>query len=135
MAPPKILIVDDDADHRQGLNLRLRANHYETVLAADAAQAVSAAKKDRPDLVLLDLRLPGDDGFVVMEQFRASAELSVIPVIVITVMNSARDRALEAGAVAFFQKPVDNAELVAAIRRALGEVRLSITLNTKIVQR
>jgi two-component system cell cycle response regulator len=50
--------VDDDADHRRGLNLRLRANDFETVLAADAAQAVSAAKKDRPDLVLLDLRLP-----------------------------------------------------------------------------
>ena len=45
MAQPKILIVDDDADHRQGLNLRLRANHYETVLAADAAQAVSAANR------------------------------------------------------------------------------------------
>ena len=135
MAQPKILIVDDDADHRQGLNLRLRANHYETVLAADAAQAVSAAKKDRPDLVLLDLRLPGDDGFVVMEQLRASAELSVIPVIVITILNSARDRALEAGAVAFFQKPADNVELLAAIRRALGEVNISLVLNTRIARR
>ena len=85
-----------------------------------------------PDLVLLDLRLPGDDGFVVMEQFRASAELSVIPVIVITILNSARDRALEAGAVAFFQKPADNAELLAAIRRTLGEVHVSIILNTQI---
>ena len=122
-------------DHRQGLNLRLRANQYETVLAADAAQAVSAAKKDRPDLVLLDLRLAGDDGFVVMEQFRASAELSVIPVIVITILNSARDRALEAGAVAFFQKPADNAELLAAIRRALGEGRISIVLNMRIAGR
>ena len=51
MAQPKILIVDDDADHRQGLNLRLRANHYDTAFAADAEQAVSAAKKDRPDPV------------------------------------------------------------------------------------
>ena len=135
MAQPRILIVDDDADHRQGLNLRLRANDYETVLAADAAQAVSAAKKDRPDLVLLDLRLPGDDGFIVMEQFRASAELSVIPVIVITILNSARDRALEAGAVAFFQKPADNVELLAAIRRALGKVGLSVILNTQITAR
>ena len=135
MALPKILIVDDDADHRQGLNLRLRANDYETVLAADAAQAVSAAKKDRPDLVLLDLRLAGDDGFVVMEQFQANAELRVIPVIVITILNSARDRALEAGAVAFFQKPADNVELLAAIRRALGKVGLSVILNTQIATR
>jgi len=132
MAQPKILIVDDDPDHRQGLNLRLRANHFETVLASDAAQAVSTARKDRPDLVLLDLRLPGDDGFVVMEQFRASAELRVIPVIVITILNSARDRALEAGAVAFFQKPADNTELLAAIRRVLGEVRMSVTVKTQI---
>ena len=96
MAQPKILIVDDDADHRRGLNLRLRANHYETAFAADAVQAVSAARKDRPDLVLLDLSLPGGDGIVVMERFRASAELSVIPVIVITGRDPLvnRDRAL-----------------------------------------
>ena len=115
--------MDDDADHRRGLNLRLRANHYDTAFAADAMQAVSAARKDRPDLVLLDLSLPGGDGIVVMERFRANAELSVIPVIVITGRDPLvnRQRALEAGAVAFFQKPVDNAELLAAIREALGE--------------
>ena len=124
MPQPKILIVDDDADHRRGLNLRLRANHYDTAFAADAMQAVSAARKDRPDLVLLDLSLPGGDGIVVMERFRANAELSVIPVIVITGRDPLvnRQRALQAGAVAFFQKPVDNAELLAAIRGALGEV-------------
>src|SRR6185295_7219301 len=123
MAQPKILIVDDDADHRRGLNLRLRANHYTTSFAADAVQAVSVARKDRPDLVLLDLGLPGGDGIVVMERFRANAELSVIPVIASTGRDPLvnRDRALKAGAVAFFRKPVDNAELLAAIREALGE--------------
>ena len=96
MAQPKILIVDDDADHRRGLNLRLRANHYDTAFAADAMQAVSAARKDRPDLVLLDLSLPGGDGIVVMERFRANAELSVIPVIVITGRDPLVNRATRA---------------------------------------
>jgi DNA-binding response OmpR family regulator len=123
MSAAKILIVDDDADHRLGLNLRLRANNYATAFAADALQAVSTARRERPDVVLLDIGLPGGDGFVVMDRFRRNADLGAIPVIVLTGRDPAshRERAIEAGAVAFFQKPADNAELLASIRLALGE--------------
>src|ERR1039458_3619708 len=68
MEKPKILIVDDDPDLRRGLNLRLRANHYETAYATDGFSAISMAQKERPDLIILDLGLPAGDGFVVMER-------------------------------------------------------------------
>jgi CheY-like chemotaxis protein len=126
MNKSKILIVDDDADHRRGLNLRLRANNYETAFAADALQAVSVARKERPDLVLLDISLPGGDGFLVMNRFRQHPDLGAIPVIVVSGRDPAtiRQRALESGAVAFFQKPADNAALLDAIRQGLGEAAL-----------
>jgi CheY-like chemotaxis protein len=119
----KILIVDDNADIRLGMHLRLKANQYETFFAADAFAAVVEARKHRPDLIILDLGLPAGDGFTVMERLKQVPFLAVIPVIVV----SARDglgnqkRAREAGAKAFLQKPVNDAELLAVIRQALGE--------------
>jgi len=119
----KILIVDDDPDLRRGLNVRLRANNYETVFATDGMSAISVAQKERPDLVVLDLGLPAGDGFTVMERFKAIAPLSVVPIIVVSARDPQvnRDRALKAGAETFLQKPVDNDELLSAIRKALGE--------------
>ncbi len=117
----KILIIEDDHDIRRGLNVRLRASDYETAFASDAVMALSIAKKEAPDLILLDLGLPGGDGFLVLERMKNIASLACTPVIVV----SARDpktnekRALDAGAQAFFQKPVDNKDLLVAIQRAL----------------
>ena len=121
MKANKILIIEDDHDIRRGLNVRLRANDYETAFASDAVMALSIAKKEAPDLILLDLGLPGGDGFVVLERMKNIASLACTPVIVV----SARDpktnekRALDAGAEAFFQKPVDHKDLLIAIQRAL----------------
>jgi two-component system KDP operon response regulator KdpE len=118
----KILIIEDDEDMRRGLNVRLRASNYETAFASDAVMALSIVKKEAPDLILLDLGLPGGDGFIVLERMKNIGLLASTPVIVV----SARDpqtnekRALDAGAEAFFQKPVDNEQLMRAIWRALG---------------
>jgi DNA-binding response OmpR family regulator len=119
----KILIVDDDPDVRQGINIRLRANHYDTFFAADALSSVVEARKHEPDLIILDLGLPGGDGFVVMERLKLIPSLAVIPIIVVSArdVRTNQERALKAGAKAFLQKPVDNAELLAVIRQALGE--------------
>ena len=124
MDSKKILIVDDNADIRLGMHLRLRANQYQTFLAADGFAGVAEARKHRPDLIILDLGLPAGDGFIVMERLKQVPYLAVIPVIVV----SARDglgnqkRAYDAGARAFLQKPVNDAELLAVIRQALGEL-------------
>ena len=117
----KILIIEDDPDLRRGLNLRLRANNYDTAFAADAIMALNIAKKEAPDLILLDLGLPGGDGFLVLERMKNIASLACTPVIVLSARdpNANEKRALDAGAEAFFQKPVDDQELMKAIQRAL----------------
>jgi DNA-binding response OmpR family regulator len=78
-----------------------------------------------PDLIILDLGLPAGDGFSVMERLKANDSLSLIPVIVVSAcdLNTNMDRALKAGAKAFLQKPVDNAQLLSVIRQVLGKAR------------
>jgi DNA-binding response OmpR family regulator len=118
-----ILIVEDDPDVRNGLHIRLKANGYVTVLAADAPSSISQARKHSPDLIVLDLGLPGGDGFLVMDRFKANPTLAVIPIIIVSArdVHSNHQRALKAGAKAFLQKPVENAELLRVIRQTLGE--------------
>lgn len=123
MVSKKILIVDDDPDVRQGMNVRLRANGYETFFAGDAITSIAEARKNNPDLIILDLGLPAGDGFLVMERLHNIPSLSLIPVIVVSARDRHvnQERALKAGAKAFLQKPVDNAELLAVVRRTLGD--------------
>ena len=121
MAKKKILIVEDDDDVSKGLRVIFRANNYITVVAGDAVTAVSQAKSESPDLILLDLGIPAGDGYLVMERLGNIESLASIPVIVFTAREEAghRERALEAGAKAFFQKPVEPTEMLAAIRLIL----------------
>jgi two-component system KDP operon response regulator KdpE len=123
MSNKKILIVEDDADVRMGLHVRLKTNNYEIFFAVDGFSTLTEARKHEPDLILLDLGLPAGDGFVVMDRIKAVPALAMIPIIVLSGRAGAanRERALKAGAKAFLEKPVDNAELLAVIRQALGE--------------
>ena len=116
-----ILIVDDNADTRLVLSARLKTHQYHTVFAADALQAMSVALRERPDVILLDLGLPGGNGLLVLERFKANIALGDIPVIIVTAEDPlvAEARALEAGAVAFLQKPVEHDKLLAAVQQAV----------------
>ena len=122
MGKKTILIVDDNADTRLVLSARLRANHYYTVFAADALQAMAVARKEQPDVILLDLGLPGGNGMIVLERLKANTCLSGIPVIIVTAEDplGAEVRAIEAGAIAFLQKPVDQDKLMAVVQQAVG---------------
>ncbi len=122
MNKQKILIVDDDPDLRRGLNLRLRASHFDTAYATDGFSAIAMAQKEQPDLIILDIGLPAGDGFVVLERLQQSASLSCVPVIVLTARDPQfnRERSLQAGATAFLQKPADNRELMELIRTTLS---------------
>jgi DNA-binding response OmpR family regulator len=129
----KILIIDDDEHLLLGLTARLKTNGYAVVWANDAVGAIAVARKEAPDLVILDLGLPAGDGFLVMDRMRALSDLVAIPIIVLSARDPAdnKKRALDAGAAAYFQKPPDNHEFLMAIRRALGEtVALSTFLRT-----
>jgi DNA-binding response OmpR family regulator len=121
MGQTKILVVDDDPDVRLGLQLRLNANHYDVICAADGVASISEARKHMPDLVILDLGLPAGDGFSVLERLKANEKLSSIPVIVLSGRDRVgnRDRALKAGAKTFLQKPIANEKLLAVIRLTL----------------
>jgi two-component system KDP operon response regulator KdpE len=123
MANKKILIVDDDQDVRQAMHIRLKANSYDTFFATDATNSISEARKQQPDLIILDLGLPGGDGYVVMERLKQHPTLAVIPIIVVSArdVRGNQDRVIAAGAKVYLQKPVNNAELLAIIRQTLGE--------------
>jgi two-component system, OmpR family, KDP operon response regulator KdpE len=121
MPQSKIMVVDDDADLCQSLKVRLRANHYEAVSASDGYAALALALKERPDLVLLDLGLPGVDGFVVLKFLKELPVLAKTPVIILTGRNlqATHKQMLESGAVAYMQKPASNEELLACISHCL----------------
>jgi CheY-like chemotaxis protein len=119
--------VDDDPDVRQGMHVRLKANHYDTFFAVNALSALTEARENKPDLIILDLGLPAGDGFVVMERLKSFPALAAIPIIVVSGQDvlANKERALKAGAKAFLRKPVDNAELLKVISQALGEPALT----------
>jgi len=115
--------VDDDRDVLKGLNIRLKANGYSVVFAADGIAAVSVARKELPDVIVLDIGLPGGNGFTVMERLGSILPVAQVPIIILTARDVSGNeaRAHAAGAFAFLQKPVDNDVLLETIREALGE--------------
>jgi len=125
MSNKKILIVEDDADVRLGYQVLLKANSYDTFFAADSISAISEARKQMPDLILLDLGLPAGDGHVVLERLRSTVntDLGGIPVVVVSGrdLRGNKERALKGGAKAFLQKPWDDDELLSLIARLLGQ--------------
>ena len=122
MSPKKILVVDDDQDLVLGLGMRLRAHGFDVVSANDSYTAVAVARRERPDLLILDLGLPAGEGFVVMERMRSIGELANTPVIVLSARDPIgnRDRSHKLGAHAYFKKPADNEQLLEAIRDAVS---------------
>ena len=123
MSGHKVLIVDDDKDVLKGLSVRLKANGYSVVFAADGIAAVSVARNEAPDVIILDIGLPGGNGFTVMERLVALPPVAHIPIIILTARDLSGNlmQAFNAGAKDFLQKPVDNDVLLETIRAALGE--------------
>ena len=117
----KLLIIDDDRAHVRATGIVLRDAGYEIVAAVDAVGAISTAVRERPDLILLDLGLPGGNGLVVLERLQMNLSLAGLPVIVVSASNadSNRKAVMAAGASAILQKPVDNATLLDTIAAVL----------------
>ena len=124
MTACKILIVDDEQLIRMALARILSSSGFEVCIACDAIGAVSAAVKERPNLILLDLGLPAGNGMVVLQRLRNLPSTSVTPVIVITggFVDAVQEKALhEFGCETILTKPVSAEQLLAAVRKELGD--------------
>ena len=118
---PTILIVDDEAQNRRLLAVLLRPEGYQTESAASGEEALSAVAHSAPDLILLDIMMPGIDGYQVATILKANPATANIPIIMITAHGErgARLAGLEAGAEEFLTKPVDRTELWLRVRNLL----------------
>lgn len=115
-----ILICEDDGNLRKLIKLVL-GDRYAFAEAADGHEAIELAGKIRPDLVVLDLMLPGRSGFDVLAALRDQAAVDGVPVVVISAWSHADSAALAAGANRFLPKPFEADDLEAAVTELLGE--------------
>ncbi len=117
----RILIVDDDPKNLKLMRGLLARDNYELSTAADGATALAQVEQNPPDLILLDVIMPGMDGYEVTRRLKAGAATKTIPIILVTALDSPRDRVLglEAGAEEFLTKPVNPVEIEARIQSML----------------
>lgn len=115
---PRILLVEDDELGRDLLSRRIGRRGHEVLLALDGREAIRTAQTEQPDLVLMDLGLPGMDGWSAATRLKATQETRDIPIIALTAhaMSGDRERALAAGCDEYLSKPVDFDQLIRRIK-------------------
>jgi len=120
--PKRILIVDDEPAIVLLLESRLKANGYQVSSAADGMTALEKAKKEKPDLLVLDLMLPKMDGYKVCAILKKDIRYAQIPIVMFTARAQEEDRLMgeEVGANAYITKPFDPQVLLGKIRELLG---------------
>ena len=118
--PKRILVADDQPSARELLRTILSNAGYEVIEAADGNEAVKRATESVPDLILLDIQMPGRDGFNVCKALRTDQRFSNVPIIAMTagLMQGERDRAMSAGFSEFLAKPIS----VAVLRRTVADL-------------
>ena len=129
---PRVLVVDDGPANRELIKACLTEVDCEVCTAQDGLEALRAIERSRPDLVLLDVQMPGMDGFEVCHRIKRLDGGSLLPVVMITALDKTTDRvrALTSGADDFMTKPVDRIELVARVRSALKLKRVYDSLDS-----
>jgi len=120
----RILVVDDEPRYIRAIQINLEASGYEVLAARDGQTAIELAASEEPDLILLDIRMPGLDGYEVCQRIR---EFSAVPIIMLTALAEDTDKVkgLDIGADDYVTKPFSADELLARVRAALRRVELS----------
>ena len=117
----RILVVDDIMANRRLMQAKLEAKYYSVLLAENGPQAIEVAHSSAPEIILLDVMMPGMDGYEVCRQLKASPETAHIPVVMLTALSETADRVrgLDAGADDFLTKPVDDFALMSRLNALL----------------
>jgi len=117
----KILVVDDEPDIIKMLGARLKANGYEVISAQDGIQAVSVAHKEKPDLIILDIKMPAQDGYAVYQNLKMAASTSLTPIIFLTALppEEVNKKVQELGADGYISKPFDTEDILSKIKELM----------------
>ncbi len=117
----KILIVEDDKKIAKAMTIRLKANGYDVAVVHDAVVAATTARNYSPDLILLDIMLPGGNGFILSERFQEIDHTASVPIIFITASKRSglKQKAMELGAAAFIEKPFDSNHLLSSVAQQI----------------
>jgi DNA-binding response OmpR family regulator len=133
--PPKILVVDDVPENVRLLEAVLVSRGYEVVTANDGRAALERVQTAEPDLILLDVMMPGLDGYAVCSQLRANDDTAVLPVIMVTSsIGQEKTKAIEAGADDFIPKPFNHNELLTRVRSLLRIKRYHDTIKAQAAE-
>jgi len=143
MNPKRILVVDDDSVTLDVLTRVLNDIGCDVLTATDGSQAVTIARQEKPDLILLDIIFPPDvghgggipwDGFLIIDWLHRLEEAKNTPIFVMTAGDPEqyKNRAFAKGAAAFFQKPINNDDLIAAVKNTIGETASETTLLVRL---
>jgi len=119
----KILVADDDRDLVLALSIRLKAAGYEVICAYDGEEAFRLSQEHKPDLIILDVRMPAGGGFSSIDRLKHSLTTRNIPVIFLTAFDDEemREQARTLGAAGYFRKPFDDEEFMRTISQVLGK--------------
>jgi twitching motility two-component system response regulator PilH len=117
-----VLIVDDSPTEQHVIATALEKHGFETVVASDGEEAISIANSQVPDLILMDIVMPGMDGFQATRQLAKNPSTAAIPIVMVTTKDQETDKfwGLRQGAVEYLMKPIDAAALVAAVQAHLN---------------
>jgi DNA-binding response OmpR family regulator len=115
----KILVADDEQEIRNLLDHFLKGQGYEVILASDGNEALKLASEKNPQVIILDIKMPGLDGLEVCKRLKEKEQTKLIPVIVITGFEDNKMEALNIGADDFVNKPFDMAEISSRVKSAL----------------
>jgi class 3 adenylate cyclase/CheY-like chemotaxis protein len=129
--PPLILAVDDTEENLEILRVRLEANGYQIVTAADGEEGLARARELAPDLILLDIMMPRRDGISVLRELKQDEVLRMTPVILVTAKSDSRDvvEGLDAGGDDYLTKPFEHSALLARVRSMLRQKALYDTVQ------
>ena len=118
----RTILIVEDVEYNRDLLVQLVEEEYEVVTAADGAAGIEAAARDRPDVILMDLSLPGIDGWEATRRLKARPETEAIPVIALTAhaMQGDEERARSCGCDDYLPKPLDEEQLFAKLTRLLA---------------